>query len=63
MCEKCWNVFESIGMCWNGLECVGMLECVGVGVLVGCWLSHFLDPVGSLVSTLWVVVVGWSHFF
>ena len=25
----------------------------------------FLDPVGSLVSTLWVVVVGcccWSHF-
>ena len=24
----------------------------------------FLDPVGSLVSTLWVGVVGgWSHFF
>ena len=31
---------------------------VGTGVV-------FLDPVGSLVSTLWVVVVGccWSHFF
>ena len=32
--------------------------------VVGCCWSHFLDPVGSLVSTLWVVVVGccWSHF-
>ena len=29
------------------------------------WSGLFLDPVGSLVSTLWVVVVGcccWSHF-
>ena len=26
------------------------------------YFPHFLDPVGSLVSTLWVVVVGWSHF-
>ena len=25
-------------------------------------VSVFLDPIGSLVSTLWVVV-GWSHFF
>ena len=25
-------------------------------------MKTFLDPVGSLVSTLWVVVVGWSHF-
>ena len=43
--------------CWSLLECVGVLKCWCLGSLgdLGV-LLEFLDPVGSLVSTLWV---GW----
>ena len=47
MCLSVLEYFGCVGMCWNVLECVGMLECRCVGSIVGvCWTV--LECVGVL---------------
>ena len=48
MCLSVLEYFGCVGMCWNVLECVGMLECRCVGVLL------------EFVGLCWNVLVCWS---
>ena len=56
MCVGMLECVVVLEYCWSLLECVGVLKCWCLGSLgdLGV-LLEFLDPVGSLVSTLWVV--------
>ena len=42
MCLSVLEYFGCVGMCWNVLECVGMLECWCVSVLV-CYSVTVLE--------------------
>ena len=48
MCLSVLEYFGCVGMCWNVLECVGMLGCRCVGVLL------------EFVGLCWNVLVCWS---
>ena len=48
MCRNILEYVVSVAICWNGLEYVGMLECVVVMECVGvCW--NMLECVGVFV--------------
>ena len=48
MCRNILECVVSVAICWNWLECVGMLECVVVMECVGvCW--NMLECVGVFV--------------